>query len=248
MAGWIGPAISAGANIIGGIFNRNAAKDANAQTVAAQQRQMDMQEQFAKQGIRWRVNDAKKAGIHPLFALGAQVPTYTPQSTSFAADNSIGNALSAAGQDVGRAINATRTAGERDDAYTTSLKALTLKNAELDLDIKRATFASAVQRLTQNANPPIPTDGPLPWAKQDGVTPLTADSSLLHLDKGWSDGSKFEDRWGEWGGAAAGLAVMAADLINHNRFKREALQRRYPINFNSRGSFREMSVPLLNRY
>jgi len=34
----------------------------------------------------------------------------------------------------------------------------------------------------------------------------------LNLNRGISDGGDFEDRWGEWGGAIAGLAVMGADI------------------------------------
>lgn len=39
-----------------------------------------MQEKFASQGIRMRVEDAKAAGLHPLFALGANVPSYSPSA------------------------------------------------------------------------------------------------------------------------------------------------------------------------
>jgi len=39
-----------------------------------------MQEKFASQGIRMRVEDAKAAGLHPLFALGGNVPGYSPSA------------------------------------------------------------------------------------------------------------------------------------------------------------------------
>jgi len=244
----IGPLISAGANIIGGLFNKSSADDARAQQAAHTAAQMKAQEDFAKQGIRWRVNDAKKAGIHPIYALGANTSSYTPVSASFAADNSVGNAIASSGQDISRAINTTRTGAERDDAYTATLKSLQVKNLELDTEIKRTTLASAVQRLVQNANPPLPTaNGELPVGKRDPVTPLTAARTNLDLDRGWSDGSTFEDRWGEWGGSLAGLAVMAADLMNHGQAARLRLQSQYPINFKARGSLREMSQPLLGR-
>lgn len=37
------------------------------------------QEQFAQHGIQWRVQDAKAAGIHPVYALGGQPSSYAPQ-------------------------------------------------------------------------------------------------------------------------------------------------------------------------
>lgn len=46
------------------------------------QKQIDMQYDFAKNGISWRVADAKRAGLHPLYALGANTPTYTPMDIS----------------------------------------------------------------------------------------------------------------------------------------------------------------------
>ena len=38
--------------------------------------------QFAKRGIQWRVHDAKKAGLHPLAALGAQTTSFSPSFVS----------------------------------------------------------------------------------------------------------------------------------------------------------------------
>jgi len=36
------------------------------------------QKEFAQMGVRWRVADAKAAGIHPLYALGAQTQSFSP--------------------------------------------------------------------------------------------------------------------------------------------------------------------------
>ncbi|AXH77176.1 MAG: DNA pilot protein [Microviridae sp.] len=45
-------------------------------------KQIEYQKEYAQNGIQWRVADAKKAGIHPLYALGANTPTYTPVDMS----------------------------------------------------------------------------------------------------------------------------------------------------------------------
>lgn len=112
-------------------------------------RNAELQKEFAQQGIRWRVEDAKAAGIHPLFALGASLPAASP-ITSFADDN-LFSSLGSAGQDLSRAIDATRTASERDQAR---LAALTLRRAELENDLLTAQIAKL--QGTQ-VGPPMPS-------------------------------------------------------------------------------------------
>ena len=41
-------------------------------------RNYNMQKQFSQEGIRWKVEDAKRSGIHPLYALGAQTNAASP--------------------------------------------------------------------------------------------------------------------------------------------------------------------------
>lgn len=49
---------------IGGIF------DSISDSKTAKEN-IKLQKQFAQTGIQWKVADAKKAGIHPVYALGA---------------------------------------------------------------------------------------------------------------------------------------------------------------------------------
>lgn len=58
-------------NFVGGLMNMN-----NQNKLA--ERQENLQREFAQNSIQWRVNDAKKAGIHPLAALGSQGISYNP--------------------------------------------------------------------------------------------------------------------------------------------------------------------------
>lgn len=82
---------------------------------SAGDREYGRQKEFAQNGITWRVEDAKRAGIHPLFAIGANTPTYSPQA---AVGTDYG--LSAAGQNIGRAIEAGQTAKQRHEAQETA--------------------------------------------------------------------------------------------------------------------------------
>lgn len=58
-------------NFVGGLMNMH-----NQNKLA--ERQENLQREFAQNSIQWRVNDAKKAGIHPVAALGSQGISYNP--------------------------------------------------------------------------------------------------------------------------------------------------------------------------
>lgn len=135
----LGEIISAGANIIGGIMGNNAAK-----------RQEKLQRDFAQQGIQWKVEDAKKAGVSPLFALGAPTHSYSPVNVGGAAQS-----LAAAGQDIGRAVSATADDSTRLDAYTKAAQALALQKTGLENELLSTQIAKARQSTT----PPMPGGG-----------------------------------------------------------------------------------------
>lgn len=94
--------IGAAADLIGGRKSQSNAARMNAQNIA-------MQKEFAQFGIRWRVEDAKAAGLHPLYALGGQIPSFSPTVSM----DSVGPSISSAGQNVQRAISATSTSEEK---------------------------------------------------------------------------------------------------------------------------------------
>lgn len=93
----IGAGIS-GAFGIGQSFMNQSSADKDRALAA---KQYDHQKEFAQNSIQWRVNDAKKAGIHPLYALGSQGISYAPSSFSSMPDTS----LSDVGQAVGSAVS-----------------------------------------------------------------------------------------------------------------------------------------------
>jgi len=95
------PAIGSAIDAVTGLKNNRSAKK---EAAANRQLQMDtLQNQ-----IQWRVADAKKAGIHPMAALGFTGMSFTPSSTNFQ-DSTFG----AVGQDISRAMAAGQTEAER---------------------------------------------------------------------------------------------------------------------------------------
>lgn len=112
------------------------------------QKNADLQREFAQNGIRWRVEDAKRAGLHPLYALGAQ----PIQATPMAVQDSMGPALSEMGQGLRRV--AATVAEQR--AQDLQLKALE-KNLE-ESDARIGLLHSEAARNYQEAmgTPPLP--------------------------------------------------------------------------------------------
>lgn len=125
MLDFLGSLFSAGMNFLGGERNRDAQM-----ALAAQNQQM--QREFAQSGIRWRVEDAKAAGLHPLAALGAQTTSFSPVSVG-----DVGGGFSAAGQDIGRAISAMKTKDEKAEAISERANELALEKGSLENQLLR---------------------------------------------------------------------------------------------------------------
>lgn len=113
-------AIGAGGNIIGG---QQAAKSAREQWDANARLQYD----FAQNSIRWRVEDALRSGVHPLFALSANTPTYTPSSYV----DPMGQAIANAGQDLSQIPLAQEKAALMELQYERELQAKTLLQEQI---------------------------------------------------------------------------------------------------------------------
>lgn len=154
----MGDIISGLGNVAAGFLGRSASKEATAATREMAEKNIAMQKEFAQNGIQWKVADAKAAGIHPVYAMGGSGASFSPVSATFTPDTSMANAMSRAGQDIGRAVNATQNAATRTDAVTQAATAIQLEGAKLDNDIKRAELASRVARLNQQSNPPMPVN------------------------------------------------------------------------------------------
>lgn len=168
----LGELISAGANLIGGFMNKGSADAAREASERAAANNIAMQREFAQSGIQWRVEDAKKAGIHPIYALGSGGASFSPVSQNFTADTSLGNAMASAGQDIGRAINQTRTQGQRVDAFTATAQKLSLEKAGLENDLLRTEIASKTGRLRSPGSSPFPAPGDnwlVPGQAQSGL-------------------------------------------------------------------------------
>lgn len=205
----IGEIISAGANLLGGLFGKSSTEKANEQNIK-------LQKEFAQQGIQWKVADAKAAGIHPLAALGAQTTAFSP---SVVGDTSFGTGIASMGQDIGRAINSTRSQDQRAAAVQKSILDLELQGKQLDnrgKEIENALLASKLATTSQVGSP-MPSSGA---ASNTGLSGQNS-SKFTRIQVGpmstipasISDAQTFEDRYGEVASSAAGLGILAGDAI-----------------------------------
>jgi len=118
-----------------------------------------MQREFAQKGIQWKVADAKAAGIHPLYALGAQTHSFSPVHAG-----DLSGALGDAGQQVGRAIDAGLNRGERQQQQAQLLEDRNRSRRMDELRIQEqeiknmllTTELMGMQRRQEN-QPPVPS-------------------------------------------------------------------------------------------
>ena len=147
------------------------------------------QKNLMSHSIQIRVRDAEKAGISPLYALGAPTLSY-PGST-------VGDTLAGMGQDVGRAVESTLTPNERVDAYTGKLRELQLQRAGLENDLLRVQIARAAP----------------------GTAPAAPDNSAMIPGQGDTRdpdfAQKIQNKYGNIPSDILGLAGMFSDLTKY---------------------------------
>lgn len=141
--------IGAGSSLIGGYMQQRAAR--RAQDISREQAaaNMQLQREFAQHGIRWKVDDAKGAGIHPLYALGAQTHSFAPVGINVPTGGGLGRGLAAAGQDISRAMQAKTTARERQEYNM-------LQNELLKAQIANVNADTSVKLRGPQVPPPLP--------------------------------------------------------------------------------------------
>lgn len=159
--GWITDVFSnIGGAIFGDLFSEpevdqgdiNAQREADRGAAEVQQsKNIELQREFAQNGIRWRTEDARAAGLHPLYALGGTGATFQPNPI-------VMSSPAPEGQNVSGAAMATQTGLEREiqEAQLRKLEAETEKEHAMS-----AYYASEAARVGQRALQSAPMPGSL---------------------------------------------------------------------------------------
>jgi hypothetical protein len=98
-------ALGAASNLYGAQMASDATQRANELNAELTREQMELQKEFAQKGVRWRTLDAKKAGIHPLAALGANTISYSPSMIGAQTDDHMARAVADIGSKLGQNIS-----------------------------------------------------------------------------------------------------------------------------------------------
>lgn len=153
-----GALIGGGASLIGADKQADAMKDAAAMNARAQK-------EFAQHGLRWKVADAKAAGLHPMAALGASSTSFAP---SYVGDSPQGQALADFGQNLGNAIARTSTKSEQ--MFQQAMQTEQLKNAQLQNKLLEGQISS----INSPSRP-----GGAAWPGSQHAIPGQGDSALI---------------------------------------------------------------------
>lgn len=145
----LGSLISAGASLAGGFLGRSAQKSANSTNAAIAAENAALQREFAQNGIQWKVADAQKAGIHPLYALGASTHSFSPVSVGAIPESGLAAGLADAGQNIGRAIDATRS---NKDKAAARISELSVERGELENQLLR----EQIRNMRSQTGPGLP--------------------------------------------------------------------------------------------
>ena len=130
-------------DLAGGLVSGLAITLGTALGFASSQSANALQKEALTHSIRWRVNDARKAGINPIYALGAPTFNMSPQVADF-------SGLGLAGQDISRAMAANRDRLERKQQMVDAIvgqkqqeqmNGLQIEHAALENDVLRSQLA-----------------------------------------------------------------------------------------------------------
>lgn len=192
----LGSIIGAGSSLVGGLLGNSSANAA-----------MDLQKKAMQKGIQWKVADAKAAGIHPLFALGAST------SMPSAVISPLGESVAAAGQDISRAVDAMSDSREKASSMSKALGALQLERGALENEMLR----SQIRRLNAPGSPPASPesgDTAIVPGQGDSRAPLTlVDGITVKPRASETPAQPLTDEYGE-----------AADFVGGLRLARDAEQ------------------------
>lgn len=220
----LGTLIGGGLKLIGGLLGQKSQQKAVRQ-------QMEEQRAYAQHGIQWRVNDARRAGVHPLVALGANTHSYSPQSIG---EDPMQRAVEGMGQDLSRAVDARMGAGKRARVYQEAAQKLNLEHMDLRNDLLR----SQIMRINQaGQGPGVPTDGVVPSRRMvpaghketaPRFTPHYKAGGVIMSNPYVTDAETIEQRHGDLAGSLWGAVTVPSDFYynGHRRLMRYGWYRR----------------------
>ena len=216
-----GELLGAGSRILGGLFGRSSRRRAERQAAGQFERQMNFAEDMRDRRIQRTVADANKAGIHPLYALGASQNVSAPTfiAGQHGSGSGLGTGLAEAAGALGRSLAGKRVTPVQDAQIKMFGAQIEESNARASL--ARAEADSIRKRTEQQVNE-VRTF-PLPSAripKRKLSPPMTLVWSKK--GRGWTPSRTtpaevYEEEYGDLGGSLLGGARFLGDM--HDLFR-----------------------------
>lgn len=128
---WLGGLFGGLGSLVGAGINSATQSQVNKENI-------EMQKEFAQNGIQWKVQDAQKAGIHPAVALGAQTYQATPSSVGGDMGSGVSNAFKHFGSAIDSFID------DKEEERSLQLEALKLANEKERLEIAKMKTPSSL--------------------------------------------------------------------------------------------------------
>lgn len=174
-----------------------------------------LQREFAQNQIQWKVADAKKAGIHPLYALGAPTMSYSPVSVGG------GLEMPDMGQDISRAMNAGMPKEGQLSSFDAAVQDLQLKKFGLENEL----LAAQIRRLnTEVLSKP--------------ALPITLPGGSKFDTGNQSSAQTVQDRYGDIVENIYGIGSLGYDAVLNMKQVGDAFRARNPSRYRSDGLLR----------
>lgn len=157
---------------------RQQAEAYNANQEAQFSRNVANQREFAQHGLSWKIADAKRAGLHPVYAAGASGASYSPVTVGFDSGGQAGGSfgrdlantavskMSEVGQNLARAGMASATQATKEET------ALRLQTMEANLEGQKIDNQIRLQQLQKIQGSGVPGPGSeysIPGQTQSGL-------------------------------------------------------------------------------
>lgn len=167
MLGFLGGIAGAAANLVGGLFGQRNQEQINQQNLAESRYQ-------ATHAIQERVEDAKRAGINPLAALGS---SFQPTAPSLVGSDALPSAMSGMGQNLSRAASAFQDATSREQKLKEDLLQAQINQTNVTTTGEMLRNSKLAGVVAPGSPPPMPVNVPLPRP-----APHTVDTLPLFQD------------------------------------------------------------------
>jgi hypothetical protein len=223
--GWL----SAAASIGGALLSKKSSDDDRDAQMEQNALNYEQQKEFAKNSIQWKAADARAAGLHPLFAMGAPLTSYSPSSFTPVGDGGSATALASAGRALDGAISQREVESASKKRLVTQqrfddsmLRQNQMKEELMKVDLQKAQFE--LQKMQTTFNNQNPSGNPVEsffkqqmndqGDKKNYPTHTSVDDRNMRFDEPGLV-KRLEPHYGDEVSQIPGFIKMAQDYIQH---------------------------------